>query len=144
VKPPTGGAALLALILALAAGPATAVSGPALDYTLECAGCHRADGTGTPGSVPALRDSVARFLAVAGGREYLARVPGAAQAPLDDAALAAVLNWMLDHFDAADVPAGFAPYTAAEVGPLRAHPLVDVEGTRKQLLQHLLPTSPPQ
>jgi mono/diheme cytochrome c family protein len=144
VRPPTGGAALLALILALAAGPATAVSGPALDYTLECAGCHRADGTGTPGSVPALRDSVARFLAVAGGREYLARVPGAAQAPLDDAALAAVLNWMLDHFDAADVPAGFAPYTAAEVGPLRAHPLVDVEGTRKQLLQHLLPTSPPQ
>jgi len=144
VKPPTGGAALLALILALAAGPATAVSGPALDYTLECAGCHRADGTGTPGSVPALRDSVARFLAVAGGREYLARVPGAAQAPLDDAALAAVLNWMLDHFDAADVPARFAPYTAAEVGPLRAHPLVDVEGTRKQLLQHLLPTSPPQ
>jgi len=144
VKPPTGGAALLALILALAAGPATAVSGPALDYTLECAGCHRADGTGTPGSVPALRGSVARFLAVPGGRDYLARVPGAAQAPLDDAALAAVLNWMLDHFDAADVPAGFAPYTAAEVGPLRAHPLVDVEGTRKKLLDRMTPATPRQ
>jgi cytochrome c551/c552 len=144
VRPPTGGAALLVLILALAASPATAVSGPALDYTLECAGCHRGDGTGTPGSVPALRDSVARFLAVPGGRDYLARVPGAAQAPLDDAALAAVLNWMLDHFDAAHVPAGFAPYTATEVGPLRAHPLVDVEGTRKQLLDRMTPATPGQ
>ena len=133
--------ALLELVLAvvLAAGPANAVSGPALDYTLECAGCHRADGSGTPGSVPALRDSVARFLAVPGGREYLARVPGAAQAPLDDAALAAVLNWMLDHFDAANVPSGFIPYTGAEVGPLRARPLVDVEGTRKQLLERIAP-----
>ena len=144
MRPPTGGAPLLVLVLALAASPATAVSGPALDYTLECAGCHRADGTGTPGSVPALRDSVARFLAVPGGRDYLARVPGAAQAPLDDAALAAVLNWMLEHFDAANVPAGFAPYTAAEVGPLRAHPLVDVEGARKQLLDRMTPATPRQ
>jgi hypothetical protein len=100
------------MALALPAVPARAVSGPALDYTLECAGCHRADGSGTPGSVPALRDSVARFLAVPGGRDCLARVPGAAQAPLDYASLAAVLNWMLDHFDAAHVPAGFTPFTA--------------------------------
>jgi len=124
-----------ALLLALAPGAASAVSGPELDYTLECAGCHRADGSGTPGSVPALRDSVARFLAVPEGRDYLARVPGAAQAPLDDAALAALLNWMLAHFDDAHVPAGFTPYTAREVGQLRARPLVDVEGTRKQLLE---------
>src|SRR5262249_3268274 len=62
------------LLLAVGASPVGAASGPALDYTLECAGCHRADGAGTPGSVPALRDSVARFLAVPGGREYLARV----------------------------------------------------------------------
>jgi len=130
-----------ALLLALAAGPASAVSGPELDYTLECAGCHRADGSGTPGSVPALRDSVARFLAVPEGRDYLARVPGAAQAPLDDAALAAVLNWMLAHFDDAHVPAGFTPYTAEEVGQLRTRPLVDVEGARRLLLQHATETT---
>jgi len=130
-----------ALLLALAAGPASAVSGPELDYTLECAGCHRADGSGTPGSVPALRDSVARFLAVPEGRPYLALVPGAAQAPLDDAALAAVLNWMLVHFDAAHVPAGFTPYTAEEVGQLRTRPLVDVEGARRLLLQHATETT---
>ncbi len=125
----------VSLMVALGANPAGAVSGPALDYTLECEGCHRADGSGTPGSVPALRDSVARLLAIPGGREYLVRVPGVAQAPLDDAALAAVLNWMLDRFDRAHVPAGFAPYGAEEVGRLRKQPLVDVEAVRKRLVK---------
>src|SRR5262249_23262962 len=125
-------AAIAASLLTVAL--ARAESGPTLDYTLECAGCHRADGSGTPGSVPALRDSVARFPGAPGGREYLARVPGVAQAPLDDAALAAVLNWMLPHFDASHVPAGFTPYTASEVGRLRKQPLVDVETERKRLL----------
>src|SRR5215468_8121398 len=69
-----------------------------------------------------------------GGRDYLARVPGVAQAPLDDAALAAVLNWLLEHFDHGHVPPGFAPYSADEVGQLRKQPLVDVEGTRARLL----------
>jgi hypothetical protein len=123
------------LLLALEATPAGAASGPALDYALECQGCHRADGSGTPGSVPALRDSVARFLAVPGGRDYLVRVPGVAQAPLDDAALAAVLNWMLDYFDRAHVPADFVPYTAEEVGRLRKQPLLNVEAERKRLVE---------
>jgi hypothetical protein len=123
------------LLLALEATPAGAASGPALDYALECQGCHRADGSGTPGSVPTLRDSVARFLAVPGGREYVVRVPGVAQAPLDDGALAAVLNWMLDHFDRAHVPAGFAPYAAEEVGRLRKQPLLNVEVERKRLVE---------
>jgi len=57
-----------------------------------------------------------------------------AQAPLDDAALAAVLNWMLHRFDPAHLPADFVPYTAAEVGPLRAKPLIDVDGTRRRVL----------
>jgi hypothetical protein len=122
------------MLLALGAAPAAAMNGPALDFTLECAGCHRADGSGTPGSVPALRDSVARFLAVPGGRDYLARVPGVAQAPLDDAALASVLNWMVDHFDRAHVPPGFTPYGPEEIGRLRKQPLLDVEAERKRLL----------
>jgi mono/diheme cytochrome c family protein len=127
---------IVSLVLAvLAAAPAWAMGGPELAYTLECAGCHRADGAGTPGSVPQLRDTVARFLTIPGGREYLSRVPGVAQAPLDDAELAGVLNWMVERFDRAHVPAGFAPYTAAEVGRLRRQPLVDVEGARKRLVE---------
>ena len=107
---------------------------PDVDYALNCQGCHRADGAGTPGTIPALAGSVARFLGVPGGREYLGRVPGVAQAPLGDAALAAVLNWILWRFDAAHVPAGFAPYTAVEEGRLRASPLTDVVGVRARLL----------
>jgi hypothetical protein len=119
----------------LAARDAGAVGGPELDYALECQGCHRADGTGTPGSVPPLAGSVADFLRVAGGREFLVRVPGVAQAPLDDAALAAVINWMLARFDRADVPAGFVAYGAEEVGRLRRSPLTDVERVRAELVK---------
>jgi mono/diheme cytochrome c family protein len=121
-----------ALVVALV-GAARAHS-PAVDFALECQGCHRADGAGTPGSVPALAGSVGRFLGVPGGREFLVRVPGVAQAPLDDAALAAVLNWMLARFGDRDVPADFLPYTAAEVARLRREPLVQVEAVRRELL----------
>jgi hypothetical protein len=127
-----------ALLLGLTSAT-TAWAGAALDYTLNCQGCHLADGAGTPGSVPPLADSVARFLAVPGGRDYLARVPGVAQAPLDDAATAAVLNWMVERFDHAHVPADFAPYSAEEVGRLRQSPLTDVEKVRQALLAALAP-----
>jgi mono/diheme cytochrome c family protein len=123
----------LSLVAALA-WARIAAADPALDYTLNCQGCHRADGAGTPGSVPPLAGSVARFLGVPGGREYLVRVPGVSQAGLDDAALAAVLNWMVAHFDREHVPADFTPYTAAEVGPLRKQPLTDLERVRSELL----------
>jgi len=126
--------ALACAALAAAAVPAPALDGPALDYALHCRGCHRADGRGTPGSVPPLAGSVGRLLHAPGGREFLVRVPGVSTAPLDDAALAAVLNWMLETFGGADVPRDFAPYSGAEVGRLRADPLVDVDGPRARLV----------
>jgi hypothetical protein len=132
---PRRAAAGLALAASLAAGRAGAASGAALDYTLHCEGCHRADGAGTPGSVPPLAGSVGRLARAPGGREFLARVPGVATSPLDDAALAAVLNWMLARFGGADVPADFVPYTADEVARLRRQPLVDVERAKQQILE---------
>ena len=129
---------LVAALLALAIGAGAAHAyGPSVEYALNCQGCHRADGAGTPGSVPPLAGSVARFLAVAGGREYLVQVPGVAQAPLDDATLAAVLNWMLERFDKAHIPAGFTPYGADEIAKLRTKPLTDVDGIRKRLLAEI-------
>jgi hypothetical protein len=127
-------AALGAIVVTLGRATAAEVGGPALDYTLNCQGCHRADGSGTPGSVPALAGSVGKFLRVPGGREFLVRVPGVAQAPLDDAALARVLNWMLERFGTGDVPPGVAPYAADEVGRLRRSPLTDVERVRRDLI----------
>ncbi len=125
----------LAAMLALLPGVAVAAEyGPAVHYALECQGCHRVDGQGTPGSVPALAGFAARFLAVPGGREYLVRVPGVAQAPLDDGAVAAVLEWMLRRFDPEHLPADHQPFTPEEVGRLRRSPLTDVRGERARLV----------
>jgi hypothetical protein len=126
------GAAALAL---LAAVPAAAAESPQVLYMLHCQGCHRPDGGGTEGAVPALCGEVARFLAVPGGREYLVRVPGVALAPLADAPLAQLLNWMVERFGPAEAARGFEPYTADEVGAARRAPLVDVEPERRELLR---------
>ena len=117
------------LLLLVFATPVRAYDA-ATNYALNCQGCHLADGSGTPGKVPALAGSLGRFLRVPGGREFLVRVPGVAGARLDDASLAALLEWTIARFD----PTEHAPYTAAEVGHLRAQPLVDVTSERRRLL----------
>ena len=126
------------LAVALAASSLARVAaayGPETNYALHCQGCHLADGTGMPGKIPPLANgALAPFLRVPGGREFLARVPGVANAPLGDAELARLLDWTIDHFAAADRPADFAPYTAEEIGRLRASPLIDVGAERKRLL----------
>jgi hypothetical protein len=124
-----------AVLLALASNGARA--DPHVDYMLQCQGCHLADGSGAPGTVPHLNGFVGRFLSVPGGREYLIRVPGASQSPLDDARLAAVLNWMLREFDPGALPADFVPFDAREVARVRRPPLSDVEGVRARLLSQL-------
>jgi mono/diheme cytochrome c family protein len=125
-------AAALALV---AAAPALSAETPQVLYMLHCQGCHLPDGAGTAGAVPPLCGEVARFVAVPGGREYLVRVPGVALAPLADAPLAQVLNWMVERFGPAEAARGFAPYTADEVGAARRAPLVDVEPERRELLR---------
>ena len=132
--------AALALCAALALGAATVPDSgrsPETNYMLHCQGCHRPDGSGLPGAVPDLRGQVARFLALPAGRAFLVQVPGAANAPLSDADLAALLDWMLARFDPGHVPADFAPYGAAEVGALRARPLSKLAETRAALLAQL-------
>jgi mono/diheme cytochrome c family protein len=105
-------------------------------WTLNCQGCHRPDGSGSEGTAPSLAGTVARFLSVAGGREYLARVPGVATSPLSDKDLAEVLNWMLWRFDSAHIPANFEPYTPVELGTLRSHPLrLEASQWRRDLLK---------
>ncbi|MHB8477197.1 MAG: c-type cytochrome [Steroidobacteraceae bacterium] len=105
-------------------------------WTLNCQGCHRPDGTGSAGTAPSLAGTVARFLSVAGGREYLVRVPGVATSPLSNADLSEVMNWMLWRFDKEHLPANFQPYTAVEIGRLRAAPLrLEASQMRAELLE---------
>ena len=83
-------------------------------------------------TAPSLAGTVAKFLWVPGGREYLVRVPGVATSPLSDADLAEVMNWMLWRFDREHLPSNFQPFTAAEMGPLRLHPLrLEAAGMRR-------------
>jgi len=110
---------------------------PGTNYTLHCEGCHLADGSESPGKVPALAGSMAQFLRVPGGRAYLVRVPGVANAQLEDGDLAALLDWTLRRFDAANLPADFVSYTADEVHRLRAEPLIAVAPARRQLLDSI-------
>jgi mono/diheme cytochrome c family protein len=116
---------------------AIAAGDPQFSYRMECQGCHAADGSGTVASVPSLKDHVAEFLTVAGGREFLAQVPGAAQAPLDDAALADVLNWILREFGPAGVASRYPAYTAEEVARLRKTPLTNVAAARARLVRQI-------
>jgi len=108
-----------------------------IDYMLHCQGCHLPDGSGSPGAVPSLRNSIGRFLELPAGREFLVRVPGAALSALDDAALASVLNWMVREFGPAQTGRKREPLDAAEVAVYRAEPLIEVESARRALLLQL-------
>jgi len=120
--------ALAALGIALAA-TAAAEPPPRHDYVLHCAGCHKLDGTGSA-RVPALI-GVDRLLARPGGRAYLLGVPGVAQAPLSDARLAALMNWIAGSFgDGVPQP----PFSGAEVAHLRTTPLRDPGRVRASVL----------
>jgi hypothetical protein len=128
--------ATLATLVCLFAATAHAQD-PRVDYMLQCQGCHLADGSGSPGAVPDLRGSLGRFLAVPGGREYLVRVPGAAQSPLSHQRLAALLDWMIREFGPAEAAAELEPYRAEEVARWRADPYLEVQTVRRELLSRI-------
>ncbi len=111
-------------------------------YKIECQGCHLADGTGGLDSIPALRNHVAKFLDVAGGREYLVQVPGVALSPLSDQELTNVLNWMLFTFGPVASMRDHAPYSVDEVARLRKQPLTDVVKKRQELVPQIQQTEP--
>ena len=106
------------------------------NWTLNCQGCHRQDGTGSAGTAPSLAGTVSKFLTVPGGREYLGRVPGVATSPLANADLAELMNWIFWRFDSVHLPADFVPFTAEEIGRLRTRPLrLEAAPMRSALLQ---------
>ncbi len=114
------------------------------NWALNCQGCHRLDGSGSDATAPSLAGTVAKFLWVPGGREYLIRVPGVATSPLSDADLAEVMNWMLWRFDKEHLPPNFQPFTAAEMGALRSRPLrLEAAGMRSDLLSKAESSGPP-
>ena len=114
-----------------------------LNYILHCQGCHLPDGSGFAGKVPNMNNYVGNFLKVNGGREFIVSVPGSALAPIDDNALAELLNWMLFAFSARQVPENFIPYSVDEVARLRRQPLQEVEKLRATLVSGIEPLLKP-
>lgn len=135
--------ALVALALAaatpvaLAQSPAQSYALAAQNYELDCMGCHGVDGRGVAGRIPPLAHSLARFMRTPAGRNYVLRVPGAADSPLSDGDLAAVLNWIARRFDAEDLTSKTAPFTEQEVASVRRHPMRSVLARRREVVQGL-------
>jgi mono/diheme cytochrome c family protein len=136
-----------ALITTAALGPrASAADAPAVAYPLgaasfqtNCVVCHGASGAGLPGLAPPLLSYPGRYATSSEGRRQLAmtvlygmigeitvedkhfnfQMPDFAR--LDDATLAATLNFVL--FDLDHVSAETKPITPGEIAIERAHPM---------------------
>ena len=116
---------------------AAARANPQQDYILYCMGCHGPEAQGVPGKVPPLAHALGRYMRTPEGRNYILRVPGAANSVLSDAQLAAVLNWLAQTFDSDELSASIPLFTPAEVTGARHSPLASVLATRREVIRAL-------
>ena len=119
---------------------AQTAASPAQDYMLYCMGCHGPQAEGVPGKVPPLAHSLGLFMRSPAGRNYVLRVPGAANSALSDAQLTAVLNWLAQEFSSGELTAEVPMFTAAEVTSLRHSPLASVSAARREVVRELAAT----
>jgi cytochrome c553 len=113
---------------------------PQQDYILYCMGCHGPQAEGVPGKVPPLAHALGRYMRSPAGRNYILRVPGAANSVLSDAQLAGVLNWLAQTFDAQELSSDVPLFSAAEVTSQRHSPLPSVLATRREVVRELAAT----
>ena len=85
---------------------------PQANYMLNCMGCHLEDGSGAPGKVPSLRNTLVPFAQTPAGRRYLVQVPGTSQSALSDREIAELLNWMIRSLSDRPVPRDLGDFTA--------------------------------
>jgi cytochrome c553 len=124
----------------------SARASPQQDYILYCMGCHGAQAEGVPGKVPPLAHTLGHFMRTPEGRNYILRVPGAANSVLSDAQLAAVLNWLAQTYDGDALTSDVPLFTAAEVTSQRHSPMPSVLATRRDVVRALVATgsAPPE
>ena len=106
------------------------------NYQMFCQGCHAADGSGHK-SVPELKGFMHKFMATQQGREYLIRVPGAANAALNDEQLTEVMNWMLRNFGDSSEGSSWKPFEVSEISKYRKNPLNETIKYRENLIASL-------
>jgi mono/diheme cytochrome c family protein len=108
---------------------------------LYCMGCHGPEARGVPGKIPPLAGALPQYMRIPAGRNYVLRVPGAANSVLTDAQLAAVLNWLAER-DAIPGADPVKPFTTEEVARVRHTPLANVLATRREVVQELAASGP--
>ncbi len=106
-------------------------------YAIHCQGCHGATGAGLPPAIPDFTDSLKYFLSSPEGKAYLVSVPGASMAPITDAELAGVMNWIIKRFVDETLPANFVYFTEHWVAEHRKPAQQDPASRREQLLEKL-------
>lgn len=122
-------------IVACFASSSAQASEARTQYVLMCMGCHLEDGSGAPGKVPSMRESLVPLAALPEGRRYLVQVPGVAQSPLSDREIAQLLNWMMRNLSEGPPPRTFVEFTESEVAAFRHGLLRGVAETRARLLK---------
>jgi hypothetical protein len=111
---------LLALLVTVALTSPAAAYEARVNYILKCRGCHTMDGfSPVRGRIPPLIDVVGYFTILPDGRRYMANVPGVVNSALPDDETATLLNWMVEKYARASMPASFAPFDAAEIAKWR-------------------------
>jgi mono/diheme cytochrome c family protein len=105
-------------------------------YARNCQGCHGHLGVSVA-EIPRLSERIGYFARIPEGRRYLVQVPNVAMNPSSDEDIAELLNWVLDTYSRAQLPAHFRPYTAQEVGRLRKA-RIDVSATRQRVIERLV------
>ncbi|WP_225766148.1 cytochrome c [Inquilinus sp. Marseille-Q2685] len=129
---------LLAVLLPATSARAQDARPAHIDYMLKCSGCHGADGSGSPDrGIPDFRGYVDGFGRTEAGRTYVMHVPGVVNSSLSDARIAAVMNYVVASFGAPATRSSVRPFTAEEVGRLRAVPVPDVVAYRREVAADL-------
>jgi hypothetical protein len=135
--------ALLGACASLILTSAAHADDPGQNYILYCMGCHGEHAEGVPGKVPPLANAIGRFMRTTEGRNYLLRVPGAANSVLTDAQLTGVLNWLAQTYDSASLADGTVRlFTSAEVTSQRHQPLASVLAKRTEVIRDLAANGP--
>jgi len=97
---------------------------PQSDYVEYCSGCHGMQGNSAPADIPVLRDRVGYFMCTREGRDYLIRLPNVAYSAItDNQELAEMMNFVVFGLGGNSAPRRAKPFTATEVGRLRAKAL---------------------
>ena len=129
---------ILAVGLIAAMPVAAAERSAPVNYVLRCVGCHLQDGTGLPAAgIPDFVEKVGVFGGSEDGRRYLLHVPGVINSGLSDQETAALLNYIMDTYAGASMPETFVPFTADEVGTLKAQNVGNVVAYRRKIAAEL-------